>query len=87
VNSSFILFFPFAFLTSSTVPLDNLTGWMRTIARFNPITYVLEGMRSLLSDGWDWAAIGKAVLAIALLGAVSQTLSMLALRGRLDQGG
>ena len=53
VASSFILFFPFAFLTSSTVPLDNLTGWMRTIARFNPITYVLEGMRSLLSDGWD----------------------------------
>ena len=56
---------------------------MRSIARYNPITYVLEGMRSLLSDGWDWTAIGKALLAIAILGAVSQTLAMLALRGRL----
>lgn len=85
VASSFLLFFPFAFLTSSTVPLDNLTGWMRSIARFNPITYVLEGMRSLLSDGWDWTSLGKALLAIVLLGAVSQTMAMLALRGRLAQ--
>lgn len=85
VASSFILFFPFAFLTSSTVPLENLTGWMRSIARFNPITYVLEGMRSLLSEGWDWAEIGKALLAIAILGVISQTMAMLALRGRLAQ--
>lgn len=86
VASSFILFFPFAFLTSSTVPLDNLTGWMRTIARFNPITYVLEGMRSLLEDQWDWSDIGKAMLAIGLLGAVSQFLALAALRGRVDRG-
>jgi len=85
VASSFLLFFPFAFLTSSTVPLENLTGWMRSIARWNPITYVLEGMRSLLSDGWDWTSIGKALLAIGLLGAVSQTMAMLALRGRVTQ--
>jgi len=85
VASSFLLFFPFAFLTSSTVPLESLTPWMRAIAKVNPITYVLEGMRSLLSDGWDWTAIGKAVLAISILGAVSQTMSMLALRGRLAQ--
>lgn len=86
VASSFILFFPFAFLTSSTVPLDALTGWMRTIARFNPITYVLEGMRSLLSDGWDGAAIGKALLAIGVVAVVSQTLALSALRGRVDRG-
>jgi len=86
VASSFILFFPFAFLTSSTVPLDNLTGWMRTIARFNPITYVLEGMRSLLEDEWDWSDIGKAFLAIGILGAVSQFLALTSLRGRIDRG-
>ncbi len=86
VASSFLLFFPFAFLTSSTVPLDALTGWMRSIARFNPITYVLEGMRSLLSDSWDGAAIGKAFLAILIVGVVSQTLALSALRGRLDRG-
>ena len=66
--------------------LENLTGWLRSIARFNPITYVLEGMRSLLSEGWDPAAIGKALLAIGLLGLVSQTMAMSALRGRLTRG-
>ncbi len=86
VASSFILFFPFAFLTSSTVPLENLTGWMRAVARFNPITYVLEGMRSLLSEGWQWAEIGKALLAIAILGTISQTLALSALRGRVARG-
>jgi len=86
VASSFILFFPFAFLTSSTVPLENLTGWMRTIARYNPITYVLEGMRSLLEDSWDWSAIGQAILAIAILGGISQTLALRALRGRVARG-
>ncbi|MEZ5341391.1 MAG: ABC transporter permease [Acidimicrobiales bacterium] len=33
VGASFILFFPFAFLTSSTVPLENLTGWLRAVAQ------------------------------------------------------
>lgn len=86
VASSFILFFPFVFLTSSTVPLDALTGWLREIARYNPITYVLEGMRSLNGDTWEWTEIGKAFLAILIVGGVSQTLSLLALRGRVDKG-
>ena len=59
---------------------------MRWIARFNPITYVLEGMRSLLEDEWDPAAIGGALLAIAILGAISQTMALRALRGRVDRG-
>lgn len=86
VASSFLLFFPFAFLTSSTVPLGALTDWMRSVARVNPITYVLEGMRSLLMDSWDWLAIGKAFLAIAIVAAVSQGLALSALRGRLSRG-
>ena len=48
VNSSFILFFPFAFLTTSFLPKEALTGWLSTIATYNPVTYVLEGLRSLI---------------------------------------
>ena len=84
VASSFILFFPFAFLTSSTVPLESLTGWLRAIARFNPITYILEGMRSLLGETWEWGEIGKAFLAIAIVMVVSQAMALSALRGRVD---
>jgi ABC-2 type transport system permease protein len=85
VNSSFILFFPFAFLTTSFAPQEFLSGWLASVARVNPVTYLLEGLRSLVSDSWKAEAIGKAVLAIVAVGAVSQTLAFLALRGRLRQ--
>ncbi len=85
VASSFLLFFPFAFLTSSTVPFDQLTGWLRAVARFNPLTYILEGMRSLLGDSWDFAALGKALGCILIVGVISQTLSLMSLRGRIKQ--
>ena len=48
VNSSFLLFFPFLFLTSSYVPREQLTGWLDTVAAWNPVTYLLEGLRSLI---------------------------------------
>ena len=43
-------------------------------------------MRSMLSDGWEWGTIGKGLLAIAIVGAISQSLALAALRGRVDQG-
>lgn len=87
VNTSFILFFPFAFLTSTFAPKEALTGWLSTIANYNPVTYLLEGLRSLVSEGWDGAALAKGMAAIVGVGAVSQTLALLALRGRLKSGG
>ena len=47
VNSSFLLFFPFLFLTTSYVPREQLDGWLEVVAAWNPVTYLLEGMRSL----------------------------------------
>ena len=69
VNTSFLLFFPFVFLTTSFVPREALSGWMDTVAGWNPVTYLLAGMRSLIIDGWDWTVLGQAVLAIAIVGA------------------
>src|SRR5205814_3937613 len=68
VNSSFLLFFPFLFMTSSYVPRAQLDGWLKGIATWNPVTYVLEGQRSLVTHGWDAAALGKALLAITVVG-------------------
>lgn len=85
VNSSFLLFFPFAFVTSSFVPLENMTGWLGTAAEYNPVTYLLEGLRSLFIE-WDATALGKSFLAIGALGVVSQTLAFLALKGRVSRG-
>jgi ABC-2 type transport system permease protein len=59
---------------------------MDTVAGWNPVTYVLEGMRALVSEGWDWTALGHAALAIAVVGAISMSLCFAALRGRLKRG-
>jgi len=84
VNSAFLLFFPFLFLTSSYVPRSQLSGWLSTVAGFNPVTYLLGGLRSLvLGSGWQWGQLGQALAAIALVGLVSMTLCFAALRGRV----
>jgi ABC-2 type transport system permease protein len=86
VSQSFLLFFPFLFLTSSMVPRSQLTGWLDTVAAFNPVTYLLEGMRSLVMRGWEWDELGKAVLAVAVVGVISMSLCLAALRGRIQRG-
>lgn len=86
VNSSFLIFFPFAFLTSAFLPRDLMTGWLKTVAAWNPVTYLLEGMRSLLSEGWDGEALLKAAAAIAGLGIVSFWMVFRALKRRVAIG-
>jgi len=86
VNSTFLLFFPFLFLTTSYVPRSQLTGWLHTVAAWNPVTYLLEGMRSLVSSGWGAARLGEALLAVVAVGALSMTLCFSALRARLRRG-
>ena len=86
VNSTFLLFFPFLFLTSSYVPRDQLSGWLDTVAGLNPVTYLLEGLRSLVIVGWDASALGQALLAVAIVGALSMTMCFAALRGRIRRG-
>ena len=86
VASSFLLFFPFLFMTSSYVPRNQLTGWLNTIATWNPVTYVLEGQRSLVTHGWQWDQLAKALIAIGIVGLISLSLCFAALRGRTKRG-
>lgn len=86
VNSMFLLFFPFLFLTTSYVPREAMDGWLDTVAAFNPVTYLLAGLRSLIEGGWDAAELAKALLAVALVGAVSMSMCFAALRGRIERG-
>jgi ABC-2 type transport system permease protein len=86
VNSMFLLFFPFLFLTTSYVPRDQLSGWLDVVAGFNPVTYLLDGLRSLVTVGWNAEDIGSAVLAVVLVGTLSMTMCFAALRGRIRRG-
>ena len=87
VNSMFLLFFPFLFLTSSYVPRNQLAGWLNTVAGYNPVTYLLGGLRSLvLGNSWQWGQLGQSLAAIAIVGAISMTMCFAALRGRVKRG-
>jgi ABC-2 type transport system permease protein len=86
VNSMFLLFFPFLFLTTSYVPKDQLSGWLHAVAVWNPVTYLLEGLRSLVQTGWDAGDLGAALLAITIVGGLSMAMCFAALRGRIRRG-
>jgi ABC-2 type transport system permease protein len=84
VNSAFLIFFPFAFITTTTVPKAAMTGWLQTLVGLNPVTYLLEGLRSVISGGWSWSIFG-AIFAILGVFTVGFGLSLLALRGRVSR--
>ncbi len=56
---------PATFLSSAFVPLDSLPLWMRLIAWVNPMTYMIDAMRSLILSGWDLPLLAR--MAIVLL--------------------
>lgn len=76
------IFFPLTFLAPTFVPLELLDGWLATAARANPITYVLEAMRSIINTGWDIQIISQGVVACLLLGGLMYGLAIFALRVR-----
>ena len=82
VNISFLLFFPFLFMTSLFVPQEAMTGWMARAADFNPVTYLLAALRSLIYVGWEAQVMRDGLIAIAAVGVISLGMALAALKGR-----
>jgi ABC-2 type transport system permease protein len=72
-NSLSLLLFPVVFMSTAFVPEALMPTWMQAMNKWNPITYLIEAMRTLMVSGYDWSAIGAALLALAILGAILQT--------------
>ena len=79
---AFLVFFPLLFLSPAFAPKEIFDGWLEFLATINPVTYILEGERALVLDGWEWDKVGYACAAIAGFGSFTLTLTLLALRGR-----
>ena len=75
-----ILLFPIAFMSTAFVPVALMPDWLQAVNRFNPISYVIEAIRVLMSVGFDWLVIGQAVVAIGVLFAILQGGTLLAFR-------
>ena len=78
-NTSFLLFFPLLFLTPNFVPFDRLSSLMETLARINPVSYVIVGLRSLVIDGWDAGKLAACGAVIVGLVTLLTTLSLRAI--------
>ena len=79
-NSAGLIFFPLLFLTPSFVPRPLLTRPMEIAATFNPVTYIMEALRSLVLHDLDWPVIGKGFAVVAAAGAVMVLLSVRSIR-------
>ncbi|MGH3024295.1 MAG: ABC transporter permease [Gaiellaceae bacterium] len=84
VQAMFPLLFVFLFLSSMNLPRNLIEiDWFRTVATINPVSYLIEGIRSLIISGWDAQALALGFGVAVVLGVLALTAASLALRGRL----
>jgi ABC-2 type transport system permease protein len=84
VQGVFPLFFVFLFLSSSSLPRDLIEHeWFRTIATYNPVSYLFEGLRSLIIFGWQGKELALGFGFAAALALIGVAGSASALRTRL----
>ncbi len=82
VQGAFPLLFAALFLSSMNLPRDLIEiDWFQTVATYNPVSYMLEGIRSLVITGWDGEALalgfacagGVALIALAAASSALRT--------------
>jgi len=84
VQGFFPVFFVFLFLSSQALPRPLIEqDWFRTIATWNPVSYMLEGIRSVVITGWDDVALERGFGVAVVLCAVGILGASRALRTRL----
>jgi ABC-2 type transport system permease protein len=86
VHSLFPVFFVFLFISSMNLPRNLIeTDWFRIAASLNPVSYLIEAIRSLVIFGWDAEALALGFGFTIALAIVGLTLSSLALRGVMER--
>jgi len=84
VQGLFPAFFVFLFLSSMNIPRNLIqTTWFRDVATINPVSYLLETVRSLVIIGWDGEALALGFGMVLVIIVVATALATRALRTRL----
>jgi ABC-2 type transport system permease protein len=84
VQGVFPLFFAALFLSSMSLPRNMIeTDWFRTVADWNPVSYMLEGIRSLVIEGWNAEALALGFACAGGLAAIALLAAVSALRTRM----
>ncbi|HEX2358659.1 MAG TPA: ABC transporter permease [Solirubrobacterales bacterium] len=84
VQGLFPVLFVFLFLSSMAMPRNLIeTDWFREIATYNPVSYMIEGLRSLLITGWDAEALALGFGCAAAILAIALTIATISIKGRM----
>jgi len=84
VQGVFPLFFAALFLSSMALPRNLIeTDWFRTVATWNPVSYMLEAIRSLVITGWDGEALALGFACASGLALVALVAASAALRTQM----
>jgi ABC-2 type transport system permease protein len=84
VQGLFPLFFVFLLLSSGSLPRNVIkTDWFREIATYNPVSYLIEGIRSVFVTGWDGEALALGFGIAAGISVLALIAASMALRSRL----
>jgi ABC-2 type transport system permease protein len=84
VQSSFPLLFFTLFISSMNLPRNLIEiTWFRDLATINPVSYMIEAMRTLVIQGWNGQALGLGFLFVFCMIAIGLAASAFALRSRM----
>ena len=74
---SILTTFPLLFLSTAMMPYAFLPSNVQGIANYNPITYIADGLHSIVIRGFDWTILGYAfgiTLAVGVITVATSTL-------------
>jgi len=86
VQSQFPLLFFLVFISSMNLPRNLIeVGWFRDLATINPVSYLIEGLRTLIIEGWNAQALalGFGVTILMIVGALGG--ASIALNSRMER--
>ncbi|HZN21613.1 MAG TPA: ABC transporter permease [Gaiellaceae bacterium] len=86
IQALFPVLFVFLFISSMNTPRDLIgVDWFRIAATLNPVSYMIECVRSLIITGWDPQALALGFGFVIALGVISLALASRALRTRMTR--
>ena len=86
IQGLFPLLFVFLFLSSMNAPRNVIeVGWFHAVATANPVSYLIECVRSLIITGWDGQALALGFGISVVIGVAALALASSALVERLSR--
>jgi len=71
-----LLMFPVVFMSTAFVPAELMPDWMRVVNDWNPISFMIEAIRGIMTTGYDWELIARTVIALGVIGVILQAATL-----------